>query len=169
MPAFGRTLNESEIKAVVSYLRELQGKRINRHVAGNDIAGRELFFGRAGCGTCHMIHGQGGFLGSDLSGYGNSHTPEQIRASILDPKKAADSMHGTATVTTRDGKRYRGIVRNEDNFSLQLQTPDGAFHLFDKKAAKSIEHEDGSLMPSDYGVRLSEADLDNLVTFLASS
>jgi hypothetical protein len=34
-----------------------------------------------------------------------------------------------ATVTTRGGKKYTGRIRNEDNFSLQLQTLDGDVSL----------------------------------------
>jgi hypothetical protein len=28
----------------------------------------------------------------------------------------------------RDGKKYEGVTRNEDNFSMQLQSLDGTFH-----------------------------------------
>ena len=70
-------------------------------------------------------------------------------------------------VVTPAGKKYRGIIRNEDNFSLQMQTPDGEFHLFEKAQLSSIEHESRSLMPADYGSKLSSADLDNLIKFLS--
>ena len=35
--------------------------------------------------------------------------------------------------------RYQGIIRNEDNFSLQLQSEDGAFHFLSKADLKTIE------------------------------
>jgi hypothetical protein len=42
-------------------------------------------------------------------------------------------------ISTQDGQKYSGRVRNEDNFSLQLQTLDGAFHLFMKSELRSFE------------------------------
>jgi mono/diheme cytochrome c family protein len=30
-------------------------------------AGEALFFGKAGCGTCHEVNGRGGVMGPDLS------------------------------------------------------------------------------------------------------
>ncbi len=62
---------------------------------------------------------------------------------------------------------YRGIVRNEDNFSLQMQTLDGKFHLFDKAKLVRINHESESLMPNDYGSKLSNSELDDLIHFLS--
>jgi len=59
-----------------------------------------------------------------------------------------------------------GIARNEDNFSLQLQTADGAFHSFVKSDLKSLEHQPRSLMPADYGTSLSPAEIDDIVSYL---
>ena len=75
-------------------------------------------------------------------------------------------MERTVLVTTLDGREFTGIARNEDNFSLQMQTLDGAFHLFAKANLKHLEYQPKSLMPSDYGSVLSPGELDDLVSFL---
>ncbi len=168
MPAFGSSFNDNQVKEVVSYLRVLQGRGQKVTIAGDPVKGRALFFGSAECSTCHMVDGQGGFLGSDLSHYGASHSPDEIRDSILNPGKYRDPRHGTIVVTTRSGQKYTGIVRNEDNFSVQMQTRDGAFHFFDKSDAGRIERPAGSLMPQ-YGSRLSRTDLDDLISYLVRS
>ena len=72
------------------------------------------------------------------------------------------------TAVANDGQRWEGIVRNEDNFSLQLQSTDGAFHFFSKADLKAIERSQGSIMPSDYGSRLSKTQLNDLVSYLLS-
>ncbi len=167
MPGFGSSLGDDGIKAVVTYLRVLQGKSEAVPLAGDAVRGRALFFGEARCSECHIVNGTGGFLGADLSGYGQTHSPASIRESIVDPDKNLDMRHGTVTAVTRTGKKLTGIIRNEDNFSLQMQTTDGNFHLFDKTDLTKIEHEPRSLMPSDYGRKLSAAQLDDLVSFLA--
>lgn len=165
MPSF-ISLGKTGIQDVLAYLRFLQGIRPAHAVPGNAANGRVLFFGKGGCSKCHMIKGQGGFLGPDLSNYAASHSPEQIRDAIVDPNKNLSPQGEGVTVMTRGGRKYTGIARNEDDFSLQLQTPDGVFHLFMKSNLVSVRHTGRSLMPSDYGAELSPQQLDDLVNFL---
>ncbi len=169
MPGFSKLLQDRQIEAVLKYLRALQTGEDISHVAGDANKGRELFFGRAGCSECHAFNGRGGFLGADLSGDGNSHSLADIRQAIVDPDKNLEARRGTVTVFTRSGKKYVGVLRNEDNFSLQMQTADGSFHLFDKPDLVRIEHGSSSLMPSDYGSKLTSSELNDLISFLSQT
>jgi putative heme-binding domain-containing protein len=165
MPAFG-ALGLPRIMAVMGYLRVLQGGGKTASVRGDPQSGKVLFFGKAGCAKCHMIDGAGGFLGADLSAYGSNVSIEDIRAAITDPNKDLEPMKRTVLVITRKGQQFTGIARNEDNFSLQLQSVDGAFHLFAKSDLEHFEYQPKSLMPADYGSVLSASELDDLVSFL---
>lgn len=169
MPAFGQLLSNPQIQAVVAYVRALQNGQQTTVLKGNPVSGHELFFGRGGCAQCHMVHGSGGFLAADLSTYAKGRGEAKIREAIVAPNRDFDPRRGTATVTTADGKTYRGIIRDEDNFSLQMQTPDGVFHFFDKRDLATIAHEPVSLMPADYGTKLSDAQIDDVVSFLAEA
>ena len=165
MPSF-HLLGASRIQALVLYVRCLQGRGEPELLPGNSAAGKGVFFGKAGCGECHMVAGAGGFIGSDLSNYAAAQSAREIRDAILHPESQADPAKKAVVVTTATGEQLTGLVRNEDNFSLQLQTLDGAFHLFAKSDLKSVEHQDQSLMLSDYGSRLSRAELDDVVSYL---
>ena len=167
MPSF-RLLGGSRIQAVVLYVRSLQGRGEAGRLPGNPEAGKGLFFGKAGCAECHMVAGAGGFIGSDLSNYAATESAQEIRDAILHPEAKADPAKKTVVVTTMSGEQLTGVARNEDNFSLQLQTLDGSFHLFIRTDLKSVEHQDRSLMPSDYSSRLSHAELDDVVSYLMS-
>jgi cytochrome c oxidase cbb3-type subunit III len=169
MPAFRSRFDDAQLNAVVSYVRVLQGKHAAVSVPGNPEKGRLLFFGKAKCSECHMLAGKGGFIGADLTGYGNQHSPEVVRAAILDPNKNLDPRHRAVTAVTRDGQKYTGVALNEDNFSLQLQTLDGTFHFFQKSGLTRLEHEPRSIMPSNYGSTLSPGELEDLVSYLARS
>jgi putative heme-binding domain-containing protein len=169
MPEFGSSFDDSQIHAVVTYLRILQGKGKAVSVSGDAEHGRLLFFGSAACSTCHAIDGKGGFLGADLTAYGSSHAPAEIREAIIDPNKNSDPNHGTVVVVTRSGDKFSGILRNEDNFSLQMQTADGSFHFFDKGSLARVEHPPQSLMPSGYENKLGSKNLDDLVSYLVKS
>ena len=166
MPSFGSSLDESKINAVVNYLRRLQGGQRYESPPGDAQAGESLFHGKAGCAACHMAGTAGGFMGNDLTEYARAHAIEEIRDAIMNPNKDLDPHNRGAVVTTRDGQEFMGIARNEDNFSLQLQTSDGKFHLFLKSDLQKFEYQPESLMPSDYGSRLSSAELNDLISFL---
>jgi len=165
MPAF-RALGLPKIKAVMAYLRILQGGGKAASISGDTHRGELLFFGKAGCAKCHMISGAGGFIGADLSSYASNGSPEEIRAALIDPNKDLDPRERTVLVTTREGRQFTGVARNEDNFSLQLQSLDGTFHLFSKADLDQLEFLPKSLMPSDYGSALSSGEIDDLVSYL---
>lgn len=166
MPGFGRSLNDAKIEAIIAYLRGLQGRQNAAALPGNPVEGKSLFFGKASCSECHMVDGTGGFFGNDLTVYAAGRPASEVREAIANPNKNLEQRDRAVSVVTRGGEKFTGLARNEDNFSLQLQTPDGAFHLFMKSELDRIEHHPGSLMPADYGSRLSAREMNDLVSFL---
>jgi len=167
MPAF-RSLETSDVKAVVTYLRTLQGTKQTLTLPGDPVRGETVFFGKAGCSGCHMAAGKGGFIASDLSAYARTHAVEQIRSAITIPAPGGDRQARLVTATTRSGEKYVGRIRNEDNFSLQLQTLDGTFHFVTKSELEGLEYNSQALMPSDYSSTLSPEELNDLVSYLMS-
>jgi cytochrome c oxidase cbb3-type subunit III len=165
MPAF-HSLSQTERQAVVKHLRTLQGRRKTSALPENPEEGKSIFFGKAHCADCHMISGQGGFMGSDLSSYASGKSAQQIRDAILNPAADPDPRTKVAVVVTRDGTKLSGIIRNEDNFSLQLQTGDGTFHFFQKSDLTNVERGPQTFMPSDYREKLSRKELDTLASYL---
>ena len=167
MPAFPQ-LGRNEVQKLVDYLRVLQGKGVATSLAGNPQKGQAIFLGKAGCSSCHTVAGQTGFVGSDLSTYARGLTTAEVRKAITDPAPSTGRRVKTVTATTRDGQQFSGAVRNEDNFSIQMQDPDGAFHFLLKSDLKTIEYKPLASMPADYGTRLSRQELDDLVGYLQS-
>jgi cytochrome c oxidase cbb3-type subunit III len=89
-----------------------------------------------------MINGSGGFLGSDLSSYDAVTSVAEMREQIMNHEQSPRAR--TMVVSTRDGNRPSGFARNEDNFSLQLQTLDGNFHFLDKSTVLSVDQSPAS-------------------------
>ncbi len=173
MPAF-HSLARPDIQAVVTYLRSLQGAKSQGakrtiNLPGDPDRGEAIFFGKAaGCSACHMVAGRGGFIASDLSGYAAGRSVEQIRSALTNPGLNNDRQARLATVTVRSGEKVVGKIRNEDNFSMQLQALDGRFFFLDKSEIVKL---DGShaLMPSDYGSTLSADELNDVIGYLMRS
>jgi putative heme-binding domain-containing protein len=165
MPAF-HGLGERQTRAIVGYIRILQGRLEARTLPGNATRGKEVFFGKGECSLCHSMSGEGGFLGRDLSTYGSDLPAKVIRDEIVKPHRIEPPGYRSAALVTHDGNRMEGVLRNEDNFSVQLQTRDGSFHFFQKTDLQAVEHLGRSLMPTNYGERLSTSELNDLVSFL---
>ena len=169
MPGFNLFLSPAQIHALVGYLRDAAKTGEGPLAPADAVKGRALFFGKAGCNQCHMVGGEGGFLGLDLSDFGRHHSPAQIRFSILRPNDHLLPGQEAVVVTTREGQRWEGVVRNEDNFSLQLLDPKGVFHLVMKSEVASFERRPKSLMPDDYSSRLTGSEIDALVSYIAGA
>jgi cytochrome c oxidase cbb3-type subunit 3 len=167
MPSFPG-LGTLKVQAIVRHLRWLQGGAANTSLPGSPKTGQILFAGKAGCSECHMVNGKGGFIGSDLSNYAHARSAEQIRQVVTDPDKNLSDRGKMVTATTADGHTFTGIARNEDNFSLQLQTVDGEFHFFEKSSLRNIEYQAKPVMPSDHAMRLSTGEINDIVSYLIS-
>lgn len=161
MPSFA-SLGEARLHVLVAYVRTLSGKS-ETVVPGDPARGKAIFFGKGHCDACHSIRGRGGFLGGDLTRLGQVRSPGEIREEIVAP----DAAQGLGTAVTRAGQRFTGVLRNEDNFSVQLLSTDGVFHLLLKSQLVSWQPGKVALMPGDYGRRLSAVELRDLVRYLA--
>jgi cytochrome c oxidase cbb3-type subunit 3 len=169
MPSFS-SLDAPTIRAVVKYLRVLQGKSESAAMPGNPAAGKAIFFGKkTNCSQCHLVAGTGGFLGPDLNVYARRRQPQEIRDAIVKPVAVPGLGRSTVTVIPQSGQALTGVLRNEDNFSMQIQSDDGAFHSVLKSDVTSINRSATTLMPSDYGSTLNATELNDLISFLMST
>ena len=103
------------------------------------------------------------FMAEDLSGFARDHQVGEIREAILRPTGGRPE---TATAIALDGRKFSGIIRNEDNASLQLQDGDGGFYLLMKSSLISVQRKTGEPMPVDFGQRLNATELDDLVGYI---
>jgi len=136
-------------------------------------AGESLFFGKAGCASCHEVNGRGGMAGPDLSNAGQT-SPEALRTKILNPSGSAQTPPGgrgaptTIVAKMKDGRQIQGVRRNEDTFTLQIVDASGQLHLLDKMNLADMRRENRSLMPGDYVSRLTNAEIQNVVAYLGA-
>jgi cytochrome c oxidase cbb3-type subunit III len=167
MPAFSQ-LTDQQAQALVLYIRQLQGITSGASAVptGDANAGKALFFGKAQCSTCHMIGGQGGFMAPDMTVYGKNRNAAAILQAIENPDKHLSPTSEVAEVVTTAGERISGVVRAEDDLQLTLQTVDGRYHFLNRANLAKVTYTDHSLMPHDYGKRLTAKELNDLVTYL---
>jgi putative heme-binding domain-containing protein len=166
MPGAG-AMSDREIRQTAAYVRSL-GKVAIKAVPGDTARGAEIYRGKGNCTGCHAIHGEGGVEGPDLSAVGEARSAAYLRESIVNPGAAVPEGYLLVTVTPKNGERVTGVRLNEDSFSIQIRDSVGRPHSFWKADLAQLDKQPGkSPMPS-YQAQLSEAELTDLVAYLAS-
>jgi cytochrome c oxidase cbb3-type subunit 3 len=170
MPAGGPTIMpDVEVLKIVAYLRTLAGAEApGTPGRGNPANGEKIFRERSGCAGCHWVLGRGGRLGPELSRIGSARSRTFIAAKIRDPHGQVTVGFETVTVVTGDGGRVSGVRKNEDTFSIQLFDASERLHFFFKTDVREVITEARSLMPAYGRDRLSDAELEDLVAYLAT-
>jgi cytochrome c oxidase cbb3-type subunit 3 len=172
----GVGMTDEEIWQVVTYLRSVQVKAPAQPL-GNAGHGKELFYGSSACSVCHMIQGQGGRLGPDLTTAGSSRSTEYLIESVRNPSrrlaqgifeamKEFPQEYETASVVTADGTKLTGVLLNEDQFTVQMLDTREQLHLLEKDKLRSFEKRRESLMPAYDQKTLSDKDLQDLIAYL---
>ncbi|MBS1825579.1 MAG: c-type cytochrome [Acidobacteria bacterium] len=162
MPDF--PMGAQKVAQVAAFVRSLTAPAADTVVAGDAGRGKALFFGAGKCVACHMIRGEGGHPGPDLSNIAAERTVPQLRESVMKPgARIADGFRGVTAVLA-SGATVKGVAKNYNNYSVQILDGSGKMHLLETREVKRLEWTDGSLMPAVTGAE----DAQNLVAFLAT-
>jgi PQQ-dependent dehydrogenase (methanol/ethanol family) len=164
MPGF--VLDDDELKAIMAFLRSVQSQPTDEAPGGNLDVGRQLFFGSAQCSRCHMVHGEGGRLGPDLTRIARTRKADDLRKAIREPGDTLREGFATVELEFANGRKLRGAARNEDTFSIQVMDAQEKIHLLLKKDLKRLARPPVSLMPK---LSLDAGAVGDLVAFLSSS
>jgi len=162
MPSHNMTTRE--IWQIAAFVRTL-GKIEREPVSGDARRGEMLARGKGGCLSCHLMNGVGGELGPALHDIGTRRSPSYLRRKLLDPQRDAAGFRQVA-LTTKSGGEVRGVVMNEDVFSIQLREMSGALRSFWKSDLEKLSVEQRTAMPS-YRGKLTESEIEDLVAYLA--
>ena len=157
--------SEAELANVATYVYNL-GRLPLVAVPGDAAKGR-LIFERSGCLNCHILRGEGNAYGPELTNIGVARGPDRLRQTLLDPKSTIPKDFLLVEVVTDTEKTLRGVRRNEDTLTLQLQDATGVFYSLQKSQLRSLSRLKGETPMPSFGKTLSKRQLDDLVAYLA--
>src|SRR5919198_5393993 len=126
MPAFD--LPADTLDALATMIGSLNAVAAKSNVPGDVAAGKQFFFGKGQCVSCHLVHGEGSPIGPDLSDIGLELTVDEIREALLDPDARIAPGYGVVSVRLRNGRTLRGFARSRSSFDVAVQDLTGAFH-----------------------------------------
>jgi putative heme-binding domain-containing protein len=177
MPAFAGQLDDAQIQQIVDYLLTLQHKD-SAAITGDPAKGKEVY-DASGCASCHIIAGQGGDAGPELTTVGSLRGAGYLRNAVLYPGTDLPQAHVFLEtgglldylfihLVTKEGKAYDGTRVVEDSFRIVIEDATGNFLSFRKVDLRELDKDPGkSVMPSVRG-KLSEEQVNDLVAYLAS-
>lgn len=172
-----RRMTNNELNSIAAYVRSL-GRTGEVAIQGNPEKGKALYQ-RLGCSSCHIVAGEGGNLGPELTNIGARRAAAYLRQAIVDPgavlPRGSSEVPGRGfseflpvRVVTNEGREVTGMRVNEDSFTIQVRDTSNQVYSFDKADLQRLDKQFGrSLMP-DYKTRAAAADLDDLVAYLSS-
>ena len=177
MPAFAGQLTDAQIQQLIAYLLTLTRKDTVT-VTGDAAKGKQVYES-AGCASCHIIAGEGGDSGPELTTVGKLRGPGYLKTTVLYPGSDLPQQHFFLEtggmldymhihLVTKAGQAFEGTRVTEDSFHIVIKDVSGGFHSFRKLDLKELDKQPGkSVMPS-FKDKLSAGQVDDLVAYLAS-
>ena len=157
--------SDQTVWQIVSYINSLNLDPGDYDLPGDAARGEQVYAG-ADCSSCHMIRGQGGRTGPDLSTVGSRLDPDELATSVSDPDAEVAPRWWTVRVNRADGSTLEGLRMNEDTFTVRIMDNDENLWSFMKSEVRSLERITTSTMPAAENLTASE--VDDLVAYLFS-
>ncbi|MCA9054964.1 MAG: c-type cytochrome, partial [Planctomycetaceae bacterium] len=155
-----RSTPEEKLRQIAQYKRTLQPKQLARADLPH---GRELY--NKNCGKCHKLFGEGGAIGPDITG-SNRANLDYILQNIVDPSALVGKDYQTTTVVTTDGRVINGLIKEENDTAVTLQTANEVV-VVDKQDIDERKLSQLSLMPEGQLKDWPQAHVQDLVAYLA--
>lgn len=126
------------------------------------VAGRRLY--QKTCAGCHMLYGEGGRVGPDLTGSGR-HDLGYLVGNLVDPSAVVNRDWRLSIVTLADGRVLTGVVVRQDDRTVVLQGLQDR-ETIPREDIDDIVLTDRSPMPDGLLDQLTGAQIRDLIAYL---
>ena len=159
--------SDSEITALVAYVRNIGSIDLDSIAVGDAIRGQAIFEGRGECSSCHRVFGRGPRAAPDLSNIGALRTAAQLERSLLGATGGTIPINRTVRAVTGDGTVITGRRLNQDTYTVQLVDENEQLVSLEKASLREYEVLESSAMPS-YAETLSDEERADVLAYLLS-
>ena len=116
------------------------------------------------CAACHVMYGEGGKIGPELTG-SNRADPEYLLLNVIDPNYDVPEGYRLVTIISKTGQVFAGNVSEEDDTKIVL-TMVGQKSIIAKADVKSRMTSKISLMPEGLLLTLKDKEFLDLIQYL---
>lgn len=150
---------EGKKQEIAARKAELTTDALSEADLGN---GHKVF--TASCATCHMLKGEGGVLGPDLTGSGRANI-DYLLENIIAPSSVVPADYRMTVVTLKDGRSLAGAISSKTDKTLTLRLPTGEDTVPLADITDQITMET-SMMPEGLLTTLTPEQVRDLIAFL---
>lgn len=129
---------------------------------GDRQRGKELYLQR--CAGCHVLWGEGGHAGPDLTG-SNRKNLDYLLENIVDPSASVPRNYRYTVVELKDGQTLGGFVEEDLGSLLRLRSDERVISL-SRDRIKRRKDQNTSLMPEALLTGMSDAEVRDLFAYL---
>ena len=159
--------DDSEITALVAYVRNIATVAPNSIVLGDSVRGQALFEGEGACTDCHRVNGRGPRFAPDLSSIGATRTASQLERTLAGGDSSLIPINRPVRIVTSDGTVINGRRLNEDRYTVQLVDETERLRSLVKADLEEYTVLETSAHPA-YGEIFDETDRADLLAYLLS-
>ena len=131
---------------------------------GKAHAGRGRVVYQKLCGACHLMYGEGGIIGPDLTG-SNRADLNYLLLNAIDPSGDIADAYKMVTITTKNGQVLVGTVTEEDNNKVVLSMI-GQKNTVAKRDIAKRDVSEFSMMPEGQLQSLEDQEVLDLIKYL---
>ncbi len=146
-------------------LQEYRSRLSTDRLQSADRGHGRAIFARV-CSNCHTLFDAGGNVGPNLTGSQRANL-DYVLTNVLDPNAAVPKEYQMVIIQTTDGRVLNGILKQEDELTLALQTTNEIVTL-SKDEIEVRKPTPNSMMPEGMLTPLSDGELRDLMAYLAS-
>jgi len=156
-----RPASEEKAKLMAKYKTAMTKDNLKK---ANLSRGRLLY--EKTCAACHRLFGEGGEIGPDLTGSQRMNL-DYVLENMLDPSAIVAKDYQVSILTTTGGRVITGIVKQETNKALTVQTQNELL-ILPKEDIESRKQTPQSIMPEGQLDAMTMHDVRDLIGYLAS-
>jgi putative heme-binding domain-containing protein len=153
----------AEKSAQMEKMKDLVYVSLSRDV---DLHNGKILFEKH-CVSCHILYGKGGKIGPDLTGSDRKNL-SYLAENLVDPSASVAESYRSSILQLEDGRLITGIVVEENDRTVKVQTKDELVTL-DRDSIEQSKKTKLSLMPDGLLDPLSNEEIVNLFRYLMTS
>ncbi len=143
-------------------------KMLKTQLTADKLSAANLSQGRlmytALCGSCHMMYGEGGGVGPDLTGSGRSNL-DYLLENIVDPSAVVSADYRMQFITLKDGRSLSGMIKEQNERTLTLRQLNEEVTI-EKSEISKQESPPISMMPEGLLLALPDEMRRDLIAYL---
>ena len=128
--------------------------------------GRAVF--QKTCASCHVLYGEGGKIGPDLTG-SNRANLDYILLNSVDPSYDVPSGYKMVLIQTYDGRLLNGVVAEEDSNRVVLKTVEQPQVVISKDDIEARKISAKSMMPDGQLEQMKPQEVIDLIKYLRTT